>query len=235
MTDVVSETPAAFPTYKVSDRFKIIFVGSGLTFLIAALILFCVTGYLAYRASSLTPLAMYAGGSVDKPQPLTDTDKFRVMFGILQVFLPTLICFVAAFLCSLIGIRVLRASGVATVQVISPQDYQLLGTAVASGNDKAIDLWVRLSSLSGATGTFTKIGLTGLPLATIALTLFLGFCGLFNKEFFELAKLTLGAFLGSYVQRQNNVEAGRTVARQAAEETVRSIAPQQTTTKPATQ
>jgi hypothetical protein len=56
---------------------------------------------------------------------------------------------------------------------------------------------------SGATGTFTKIGLTGLPLATILLTIFLGVAGLVNAQFFDLAKLTLGAFLGSFVQRQS--------------------------------
>ena len=71
--------------------------------------------------------------------------------------------------------------------------------------EKAIDLYVRLNSLSGATGFFTKIGITGLPLATIALSLIFTILGLTQAtgtKLFDLANLTLGAFLGSYVQRQ---------------------------------
>ena len=73
---------------------------------------------------------------------------------------------------------------------------------------------MRLSSLSGFTGTFTKLGLTGLPLATVALTLIFAALALLpvglegQKSFFDLTKLTLGAFIGSFVQRQ--VEQRRT-------------------------
>jgi hypothetical protein len=61
---------------------------------------------------------------------------------------------------------------------------------------------VRLSSLSGATGTATKLGLTGLPLATVGLTIFFSAISIFGAQgFLDLAKLTLGAFIGSFVQR----------------------------------
>jgi len=78
----------------------------------------------------------------------------------------------------------------------------------------AVDQYVRLCSLSGFTGTFTKLGLTGLPLTTVALTLIFAGLALLptdpesQKSFFDLTKLTLGAFIGSFVQRQ--VEQRRT-------------------------
>jgi hypothetical protein len=59
-----------------------------------------------------------------------------------------------------------------------------------------------LSSLSGTTGTATKLGLTGLPLATVGLTIFFSVIAIFGVDgFLDLAKLTLGAFIGSFVQR----------------------------------
>src|SRR4051794_27472114 len=55
---------------------------------------------------------------------------------------------------------------------------------------------------------FTKLGLTGLPLATISLTIIFSLLATANPgTFLDLAKLTLGAFIGSYVQR--NVEIRR--------------------------
>ena len=66
---------------------------------------------------------------------------------------------------------------------------------------------MRLSSLRGFTGTFTKLGLSGLPLATIGLTLFFAMLALLpldtesQRSFFDLTKLTLGAFIGSFVQK----------------------------------
>jgi hypothetical protein len=62
---------------------------------------------------------------------------------------------------------------------------------------------VRLSSLSGFTGAFQKMGLTGLPLATVTLTLIFAGLAIYDKQsFLDLAKLTLGAFIGSFVQKQ---------------------------------
>jgi hypothetical protein len=97
---------------------------------------------------------------------------------------------------------VIAAGATATV-VIPPQDYDLLAPLVTEGKTESIDQYVRLSSLAKFTGTFTQLGLTGLPLATIALTLFFSFLALIQPEnFLDLAKLTLGAFIGSFVQRQ---------------------------------
>ena len=88
------------------------------------------------------------------------------------------------------------------------------GAADPEGKTESIDQYVRLCSLSGFTGTFTKLGLTGLPLTTVALTLIFAALALLptdpesQKSFFDLTKLTLGAFIGSFVQRQ--VEQRRT-------------------------
>jgi hypothetical protein len=46
------------------------------------------------------------------------------------------------------------------------------------------------------------LGLTGLPLATIGLTLFFSLLAIQYPNFMDLAKLTLGAFIGSFVQKQ---------------------------------
>jgi hypothetical protein len=72
-------------------------------------------------------------------------------------------------------------------------------------NDVALANYIKLASLSGFVGFCTKLGIEGLPFATIGLTIFFAVIGLAaspNAGFFDLAKLTLGAFIGSYVQRQ---------------------------------
>ncbi len=86
-------------------------------------------------------------------------------------------------------------------ETIPYDDRKLLEELVRDEKDKAIELYVRLSSLGGPTGTATKLGLTGLPLATIGLTLFFALVALYEPTFLDLAKLTLGAFIGSFVQR----------------------------------
>jgi hypothetical protein len=109
----------------------------------------------------------------------------------------------AAAVCVYVGIKLLGAAGAVSAQVIPTKEYDLLAPAIRDGNEQAISQYIRLSSLSGVTGTFTKVGLTGLPLATIILTIVLAILGIFNTQFFDLAQLTLGAFLGSYVQKQS--------------------------------
>jgi hypothetical protein len=86
--------------------------------------------------------------------------------------------------------------------VLPPQDRKLLEDLIRDGNEKGIDQYVRLSSLSGTTGAATKLGLTGLPLATASLTIFFSALAIFGiNGFLDLTKLTLGAFIGSFVQR----------------------------------
>jgi putative Mn2+ efflux pump MntP len=108
-----------------------------------------------------------------------------------------------------IGALLLRWAGNTAKRVIPPEDRQLLGNLVTQEKEKGIDLYVRLSSLIGVTGIFTRLGLVGLPLATIGLTLIFTALSLGGKtDYMDLTKLTLGAFIGSYVQRQAPPSAG---------------------------
>ena len=88
-------------------------------------------------------------------------------------------------------------------EVIPRRDRKLLEPLIANGEEKAIDQYVRLSSLTGITGLATKLGLTGLPLLTVALTLIFSALEIYKpgSGFMDLTKLTLGAFIGSFVQR----------------------------------
>jgi hypothetical protein len=132
----------------------------------------------------------------------------------LAMYLPHLILFVTTIASGYVGYKLVVASGASPENPIPPSNYNLLAPLIHEGKSEAIDQYVRLCSLSGFTGTFTKLGLTGLPLATIALTLIFAALALLptdldsQKSFFDLTKLTLGAFIGSFVQRQ--VEQRRT-------------------------
>ncbi|TPK85706.1 hypothetical protein FJ936_09210 [Mesorhizobium sp. B2-4-13] len=109
----------------------------------------------------------------------------------------------------IVGARMIVPAIAAPKKVIPDQDRKLLEPLITAGDEKAIDQYVRLSSLSGATGLATKLGLTGLPLITVALTLIFGAVELASpgKGFMDLTKLTLGAFIGSFVQRTATTQA----------------------------
>lgn len=106
---------------------------------------------------------------------------------------------------ALLGVGLIRSAGLSAVdpsQVINSSEWDIIKDAVRNGNEDAVTQYVRLTSLSGFTGFFTKLGLQGLPLATIGLTIFFSVLYLKDPEYLDLAKLTLGAFIGSFVQRQ---------------------------------
>jgi hypothetical protein len=127
--------------------------------------------------------------------------------------------FIIALVTGYVGYRLIVAAGATTAVVIPPQDYVLLAPLIADGKTESIDQYVRLSSLATFTGSFTQLGLTGLPLATIGLTLFFSVISIFHSDgFLDLTKLTLGAFIGSFVQRQ--VERRADVGNQPAKEGV---------------
>lgn len=136
------------------------------------------------------------------------------MVAVLALYFPHILLFIVTIVSGYIGYRLIVASGANPENPIPPSNYALLAPLIQGGKSEAIDQYVRLSALSGFTGTFTKLGLTGLPLATIALTLIFALLALLpidpdgQKSFFDLTKLTLGAFIGSFVQRQ--VEQRRT-------------------------
>src|SRR5689334_2567768 len=68
---------------------------------------------------------------------------------------------------TLFGCRIILANFTVRKEVIPQEDRVMLTSLIQGEKEKAIDLYVKLSSLAGATGTATKLGLTGLPLATI--------------------------------------------------------------------
>lgn len=111
--------------------------------------------------------------------------------------------FLVAILGAFIGYKLIVAAGGTHVPVIPPTDYELLAPLIADGKTEAINEYIKLSSLRKFTGSFTQLGLTGLPLATIFLTLLFSALTLYDSaNFLDLTKLTLGAFIGSFVQRQ---------------------------------
>ena|SRR5690242_2794122 len=115
------------------------------------------------------------------------------------------ILFGVAVFTALLGVSLLRATGLASLApgpVINPVEWADLKQKVTEGNEEAVSQYVRLRSLTGFTGLFTKLGIQGLPLATIALRVFFSLMFLDHTEFLDLAKLTLGAFIGSFVQKQ---------------------------------
>jgi len=105
-----------------------------------------------------------------------------------------------------LGKRLLTTVRLAGAQTIPDKDLPLVQQAVIEGKSEPIDQYVRLRSLSGMSGNFTKLGVTGLPLTTVFLTLVFSLISLMPTQradnFLDLAKLTLGAFIGSFVQRQ---------------------------------
>lgn len=152
----------------------------------------------------LIAVSFYNINSKLNAAPGTDLVTFVVTAYFYQLLL-----FVAALVSAGIGYGLLRAAGTATRDVISARDYQLISQMLLENNREGIDNYIRLSSLTGVIGTFTKLGLPGLPLATIGLTIMFALLGIFvtgplSNSFIDLAKLTLGAFIGSYVQRASS-------------------------------
>jgi len=121
-------------------------------------------------------------------------------------FTPEMILTTIGLAGALLGTQLLRSVGLSRGQqpgrVINSEEWQAISEQVKSGQEEAVTQYIRLTSLSGFTGAFTKLGLTGLPLATIGLTLFFSVLAISYPNFMDLAKLTLGAFIGSFVQKQ---------------------------------
>jgi hypothetical protein len=102
---------------------------------------------------------------------------------------------------------------------LSAEAKRLLGPALEKSADPIGD-WTKPAGLVGGTGVFRKLEMSGMPLATILMTIL--FCILsivvepflkamditpstaeLAKGFMDMAKLTLGAFIGSFVTKGN--------------------------------
>ena len=161
-----------------------------------------ITGYIVLLGS-IGLLALLAYGYFRYPDLVAPELKKgqEITLWILQHYTDDILIFLGAIFFSLIGIRLLGAAGKGTPTIIPPDDRKLLEPLIEKANRDAINQYVILSSLSGFTGTFQKIGFSGLPLATVTLTLIFSFLSFFEPAFLELTKLTLGAFIGSFVQK----------------------------------
>ena len=199
---------------RASSRQIVTLSYGGLLFLGAAFICFCgLVMHLLTQAIKHEGFKSYLGGANLKAIDVSKEMLAVAMYDhYLSIFLVPIVLLIAAVLCSLIGYSLLKAAGTAYKEVIPHQDYELLSSLLKAKPDKGIDQYVRLSSLTGLTGVFTKIGLTGLPLATISLTLIFSALSIFSDQFFDLAKLTLGAFIGSYVQKRAEITEEKIIA-----------------------
>lgn len=118
-----------------------------------------------------------------------------------------LACGVGIFAAAL-GVKLVRAGGTSPsdpLPVVNPKEWHILSAALTANTTDPIGEYIRLSSLTGVTGFFRKLDLSGLPLATIGLTLFFAVGSIYapaEAKFTELTQLTLGAFIGSFVQKQ---------------------------------
>ena len=132
--------------------------------------------------------------------------QFESWIDLVQSETTTISLIIIAIVAASLGKSLVTTVRLAGARTIPYEDLPLIQQAVIDGKSEPVDQYVRLRSLSGMSGTFTKLGITGLPLTTVLLTLIFSFIALLPIEqaasFLDLAKLTLGAFIGSFVQRQ---------------------------------
>lgn len=171
-----------------SDRYERLMSLSGYLMLMFGATLLCIQSFYTIH---------------QRKEKVNIPNEFNVNI-LLNLYGYEIIGFLGAIILIFVGLRLLGAAGKTNTSVIPEQDRNLLEPLVRDANKEAINQYVVLSSLSGFTGTFQKIGFSGLPLATVVLTIFFCFLSLIGPEgntFIDFAKLTLGAFIGSFVQR----------------------------------
>ena len=144
-----------------------------------------------------------------------------------------------AMLSALVGYILLRAARNPDAENTGnalPSDARELLRAWLQKSEDPIGDWTKLVGLTGGTGVFRKLELSGMPLATILMTLLFCVLGLIApvlpkvlpgtagadtfdaaaKIFLDMAKLTLGAFIGSFVTKSNARDAETSKAGAAA-------------------
>lgn len=167
--------------------------------------IFAYSGYMFFLASfiCLFYLVIY----VNKMESLKDLGQIssdEIIFILVNHYSTPAFLLLASIFSLLAGYVLMKFVVSSSKKVIPDEDRGLLEEIIKIDEDEPIKRYIKLSSLTGWVGLFTKIGLNGLPLATIALTLIFATLSFFEFEsanFIDFTKLTLGAFLGSYVQR----------------------------------
>jgi len=142
----------------------------------------------------------YSEKGVSAQEQATDVGRWLLMY-----HTNDFLFFAGVIVIVFVGMRLLGTAGKGATVVIPDADRELLEPLIKQASpEKGVELYVLLSSLSGFTGTFPKIGFSGLPLATASLTLIFAALSIFRPDqftqFMDLTKLTLGAFIGSFVQ-----------------------------------
>jgi hypothetical protein len=186
-----------------------------------------VSGYLMVMASvasfAVLMFIKFRDTARMTPQPYTS------WLQLVQSESATISLFIIGIVTAILGKQLLTSARLANARTIPREDLPLIRQAVIDGKAEPIDQYVRLRSLSGVSGNFTKLGITGLPLTTVVLTLIFSGISILpvtgSKDFLDLAKLTLGAFIGSFVQRQVEQRRQETVARNMPSPTDGSSAP----------
>jgi hypothetical protein len=167
--------------------------------------LIATCGYLLVFAS-ISLFGVIAFIQLRHGQSPSDAKRYESWLDFVQYETPTLTLFLIAVISAILGRQLLTSTRLAYARTIPHEDLPLVKEAVIAGKPEPIDQYVRLRSLSGISGNFTKLGITGLPLTTVLLTLIFSFISIMPveraAEFLDFAKLTLGAFIGSFVQRQ---------------------------------
>lgn len=163
---------------------------SGYAFVLVSV---CCFGIIAYMK-----LQQSLGGKL-LPHSLTWIDLAEQETGAMSLLF-------IAVVAALLGKGLFVSAQLGSTAAIPYDDLHLVRQAVLDGKADPIDQYVRLRALSGISGNFTKLGVTGLPLTTVFLTLVFSVISLLpstgnsSSAFLDLAKLTLGAFIGSFVQ-----------------------------------
>jgi hypothetical protein len=208
MNTTSSETPPSFPIPLLASEPAGSAQAVALRFMAATGVLFIMMSILSIAALVWSLTFGYKYAIQTFSAPLAESAKAissdERTIALLTSYIPAGILFIAATFCAVFGYILLRAAGAATREVIPRDDAQLLNKILIEKNQEGVDNYIKLSGLSGIVGLFTKLGLYGLPLATIVLTIFFSVVGLLQTngtQMFDLAKLTLGAFIGSFVQR----------------------------------
>ncbi len=127
---------------------------------------------------------------------------------LMRTFFIDLLFFIGSMIFLMVGLRLLSSAGKVNTKRIPESDKALLHQLIKDGNSNGIKQYVIISSLSSFTGSFQKIGFTGLPLATVVLTLIFSMLAILypeNNKFIDFAQLTLGAFIGSFIQKKEGV------------------------------
>jgi hypothetical protein len=200
--DALTPSAPAVPTPPEEQRRSISQLGYGDRVL-------AVSGYLLVGVSVLSFSVIVIAKLLEATFPERYgryLERYDSWLAIVQAEASTITLILIGALAATLGRRLLVHVRLADTRTIPYDDLPLVRQAVIDGKPEPIDQYVRLRSLSGMSGNFTKLGITGLPLTTVLLTLIFSFIALMpvpqGKDFLDLAKLTLGAFIGSFVQRQ---------------------------------